>query len=188
MNSAQPNVRVCKSDEDGWKPVYFPCENCEKEEHTGWSDDPKEASIKYTKYCSEECYDAVQKREEEWWAELRAMTLEDWDEHKTLDVPGFTRLSIWLADSWLKDEEWAKSVIRSCPLFKFPTELAAEIRSVALRHIPSEYVTIGRARNMFESGTFEFNKPLPVEVAFLALRGMPRREVLAALREGDSNG
>jgi len=153
-----------------WKPHYFPCEGCGKEDHTGWSDDPTEASVKYTQYCSKHCHDEVQRKEDEWWSELRGRKFEDFPDE--LDVHAYTEMSIWLADIWLKDEKFKQEMIEAHPLYRFPTQLAAQLRMITLDNLPREYVSFGPSTNRWShNGTFTFNKPVPRDMALQSLRG-----------------
>ena len=139
------------------QPAYFPCEYCGKEDHTGWSTDPRVSTLEYTKYCSEECSANSSKEYKDWLEEIKNRSVEDFP--KTLDVQTYTELSIWAANIALQDPELRQSLEEAHPLYRFPEFLAKVGRERSLDNISSEY------EEFPSRGTFVFKKPLPRKLA-----------------------
>jgi len=141
--------------------TYYPCEQCGKEDHSGWGPDTKSRALMYLVHCSEECYDKGVEENRNWLDEIKNRSVKDFPE--TIDEKAYDEMAIWVANKMLQDPAKRKKMTDTHGLFGFPEVLATQIRPYALdvlKTLCPELVTTGHM-----TGWYEFKGPVPREMA-----------------------
>lgn len=144
--------------------------------HTGWGVIGthhlmrKDNSGYHFNFCSEECWNTYQSRENNEWSKLLNRKYSDFSDE--MDLPEFEDFTIWYANGFLKEctEDVMNNIKNSNPLLMHPRYLAAHLRQGMMPHM-SEYVKyVNEGFTISRSGAYSFIKPIPKEEAVRILK------------------